>query len=98
MMSYLESLVEQDDGDAGAQLALIQAYMQNGETDEVLALVDKLIDEDPGNLNLLYFRGLAQAQAGELDAATETFTDLVQSEPNAVLGMDSARGITSCRK
>jgi len=82
-MTYLRELAQQDGGDNGAQIALVQAHMQKGEADEALALIDEMIAKNPDELAFIYFRGLAEALGGDFGKARQTFEELTRKNPNA---------------
>ncbi|SFR19303.1 tetratricopeptide repeat protein [Poseidonocella sedimentorum] len=85
VISRLRELVEEDGEGDSARIALIQAHMQSGEAQEALRLINDLIAENPENMTFVYFKGLAEAMAGEIEAATQTLTELVAQAPDADL-------------
>lgn len=74
---------------AGLQTALLDDELKRGQTAETLALMDRLVQRDPGRADLLYTRGEARrlrAGEGDLDLAREDFERAIAlgSEPAEV--------------
>lgn len=74
---------------ASLQGALLDDELKRGQTGESLALLDRLIQRDPGRADLLYTRGEARrlrAADGDLDAARDDFERAITlgSEPAEV--------------
>lgn len=81
-IGYLEELAESEDSDA-ARLALIRGHLVNGDTDAALALVEKLLAEDPENPAYLHSKSLTLAAAQDFDGAISEMTALLDKNPDA---------------
>ncbi len=85
VMSYLEALAATPENAGGADIALIQARLQNNEPQAARDLAEELVEANPDNLSYVYFRGLTEAATGDIDSAKTTMTTVVAAAPTADL-------------
>lgn len=81
-LQFLEGLAGQD-GDLAAKLALIQAQLQTGKTEEALAFAKTALEEDPDNLQLRVALALTHAAARDYGAAEAEIEAVLAQQPKA---------------
>ena len=75
------------------QFGPYEAYYQVGRMDDVILLADVTLKDRPYFEESYYYRGLAHAAQGDLDAARDDFGKAVRFNPNyspAVLALENA--------
>ena len=77
-MSYLETLAADEGGDRGAQLAVIDSRLRDGDVAGARAYLDDLIAESPDMLLLRFLDGTVTAAEGDLDGAAEIYRGLLE--------------------
>ncbi|MBW4710767.1 tetratricopeptide repeat protein [Roseobacter sp. YSTF-M11] len=85
VLAYLQNLADQDGGNSGARLALVQALVEQGDTDGAQEMINEMVAEEPDNVSFVYFQGLVQASVGDIDAARDTFQSLTEKAPDIAL-------------
>ncbi|WP_299855117.1 tetratricopeptide repeat protein [uncultured Roseobacter sp.] len=85
VMSYLEALAASPEQVGGADIALIQARLQNNEPEAARDLAQELVANNPDNLSYAYFLGLTEAATGDISGAKETMAAVVAAAPGADL-------------
>lgn len=91
-------LIEQERFDEGAQMlrslqsddrtggesvaALVLAYTRAGNTDEAIVFLEKLIEEDPENLQAMGIRSNFHIVAGEFEAAESLLREILRLQPD----------------
>ncbi len=78
--SSFSSSLEADPALTPPALSLALLALQQGQTDEVIKITDKLIGLAPDSAEAHYYRGLAHAALGSLRAAGEDLTFVIESQ------------------
>lgn len=83
-LSMLSELAEEQSENVQLQIRLIRAQLLSGNSEEALAYIDKLIEENPGQTTYEYFRAVALATMQRIDEATAAMREVVEKEPSFV--------------
>lgn len=69
---------------APSRIAKAKVLMERGKRQQAVAIYRDVLGRDPGNLDALYGLGVAEALAGDHDAAIEYFERVVATKPGDV--------------
>jgi tetratricopeptide (TPR) repeat protein len=64
------------------KLQYIERLLQSGRTKEARLSIDRLIHEDPSNVEVWYWRGVCEKFEGEFELAEKDFRDVICQKPN----------------
>lgn len=84
VMSYLENLSQNNDGNDGIKLAIIETHLRNGEIAEAINKADELAQSNPDNQSYAYFNALTKTRSGDYETAYTIFESLTEQTPQAV--------------
>lgn len=82
LLSYLETLSEDETSGQAAEIGLIRSYLGRGEVDTALTRVDEALQQNPDDLALQFVRGSVLAMDNRLDEAESIFRTILQDRPN----------------
>ena len=93
--AFLESLVQSNDANTSARIALIQARLRDAQNPEALELAQKLVEDFPNDPVAQLVLGNTEFATRNFDAAKETFRNIVanNSEPRAVIQLVRVLGV-----
>ena len=78
-----EKIIElEDDGTAELNLLKAQSYVQLGEEEKGLEIIQNLIKKDPSNPFAYLMRGIIYNQIGKSEQADESFKEAIMLEPS----------------
>lgn len=73
IMKLAPKMYEKDPTDPGAAEVMIGKSLEEGDSDEVVKMVDKVIAADKVTAPLMTYKGIAQFNAGDFDGSVSTF-------------------------
>ncbi|MEX0941183.1 MAG: tetratricopeptide repeat protein [Pseudomonadales bacterium] len=81
--SYLETM-RAEQPQRFNQIVMVEAQMlsERGLEDEVFALMDLAIENEPGNIDLLYFRAMTGEKFGRLDILERDLDRIIELDPD----------------
>ncbi|MBF9032123.1 tetratricopeptide repeat protein [Rhodobacterales bacterium HKCCE3408] len=85
-VAVLEELADSADGDIPARIAVVRARLAAGDADAARSYAADLLAGDPENPALMLTMGLAEAAAGDVSAAAESFRRLTETHPTLERG------------
>ena len=85
VVTFLEELVDEGQGGPGAQVAIVRAHLQQGRVEEAVSYVERELQENPQDRSLRFVSAALDELRGNVEAAEETYRDLVAEAPEAVL-------------
>ncbi|MEO9825096.1 MAG: tetratricopeptide repeat protein [Paracoccaceae bacterium] len=93
--AFLETLIQSDDANTSARIALIQARLRDNDNDEALALAQKLVEDFPDDTVAKLVLGNTEFATRDFDAAKVTFREIVanSNEPRAVMQLVRVLGV-----
>lgn len=83
MREHLANL-RAENPERAAQLTMIeaQAFYDRGQQEEVFAIMDKALEADPDNVDLLYFRAMSGEEFGRLDILERDLGRIIDNDPD----------------
>lgn len=81
LMSFLQTM--SDEGEAGADVAIVRTHLAQGDLDAALAHVDGALERDPEDAVLRFVRASVLAGAGQVDEAEAAYREIVAENPGA---------------
>ena len=93
--AFLETLVQSNDSNTSARIALIQARLRDGKNDIALELANQLVADFPDDPVAKLVLGNTEFATRDFDAAKETFREIVANtnEPRAVMQLVRVLGV-----
>ena len=93
--AFLQELVEKNEGNTSARIALIQAKLRDNQTDEALKLARDLADTLPDDPVAQLVLGNTEFATRDYDGAKETFQAIIEksNEPRAVMQLVRVLGV-----
>ena len=93
--AFLQTLVESDDENTSARIALIQAKLREGSESEALDLANALVADFPDDTMPKLVLGNTEFATRDFDAAKQTFQEIVDqtNEPRAVMQLVRVLGV-----
>lgn len=83
VIAFLEGLAAQSGDDFSANLLLLRAQLEAGETDSAVALISELVAERPENLQIASVYGGVLQVAGRWDEAETVYRDILAQAPQS---------------
>lgn len=83
MREHLANL-RAENPERAAQLTMIeaQAFYDRGQQEEVFAIMDKALEADPDNVDMLYFRAMSGEEFGRLDILERDLGRIIDNDPD----------------
>ena len=83
-VSFLESLVRDDEAQVSSMAALVTSYVRLGRTDEAVAFVAEVLEKNPDNPAALLLKGDLETQLANPDAAEAAYRKAIDVAPDTV--------------
>ena len=79
-IEYLQGLASTSDGSLNAQVALIQAYLVNGEPEKARLLSQEMLAKSPDNAEIRFIASAVKGAVGDSAAAQAGYRDLLAQD------------------
>jgi tetratricopeptide (TPR) repeat protein len=73
-------LLDQDSGKPELQMKLLQALQASGQTEAGLVLAQRMLEDQPNDLNILSIAAAGQVELGDMDAALGLFSRILDND------------------
>lgn len=82
-LSAFKRAHEMDPNDTQPIAAIIRTYMQAGKSKEAFAFIANVLKTNPNNVDAKLILGQLQANAGDFEAARQTYIEVIGTKPNS---------------
>src|SRR5262249_10814839 len=80
--AFIEEFLRKHPDNTQLQVAAADIYAHNLQYDDELRVLQELLKHDPGQLDWMAKKGLAQLQLGQYDAAIATLSQVLATDPS----------------